>query len=123
MTYRICLLTALILFAGCISANDVLPLASEHVLFVTTAASLYALGKFFTFMAPRADRGVFWRVFRQTLPWHPVFAGAFIGFAFPQLVPASVGVGRIASALYFAGSGVLATYGHDVLRTWTKYRT
>jgi hypothetical protein len=116
-------LAALVLFTGCVSLSEVLPFASEHVLFMTTAASFYALGRFFKFMAPAPEKGRFWRLFRQTLPWHPVFAGVFLGLFCPGICPASVGTGRIACALYFAGAGVLATYGHDVFRTWEKYRS
>lgn len=120
MTILLCLLACLA--AGCVSANEIIPVASAHVLFLTTAASLWALGRFATFMAPPAESHWFWRLFRRTLPWHPVFSGAAIGFLFPQVLPADVSAGRVAAALYFAGSGVLATYGHDVFRTWSKYR-
>jgi hypothetical protein len=108
--------------SACFAAADVVPLIESHVLFATTAAMLWGLGKMATALAPEASASGFWALFRRTLPWHPVLTGAWLGLAFPHLVPESVGVGRVAAALYFGASGVLATYGHDVFRTWVKYR-
>jgi hypothetical protein len=109
--------------SGCLGAADVLPLVQDHVLFATTAAMLWALGKFVTALVPPPGNSWFWKLFRRTLPWHPVFAGAWLGLAFPSLVPISVGAGRVAAMLYFGGAGVAAAYGHDVFRTWAKYRS
>lgn len=115
------IMVALVL-SGCFGTSDVIPLLDQHVLFATTAAMLWALGRMATVLAPKACVSRFWSLYRRTLPWHPVLTGAGIGFAFPHLVPQAVGTGRVAAMLYFGASGVLATYGHDVFRTWVKYR-
>lgn len=116
-------MTITLALSGCVGAEDVIPVAQDHVLFVTTAAMLWAMGKFVCALAPHAKVSAFWCMFRRTLPWHPVLTGAWIGLAFPDLLPASVGAGRVAAALYFGAAGVAAAYGHDVFRTWLKYRS
>ena len=121
--FGLCMVLLCVLSVGCVNPSDVIPVASEHVLFLATAASLYALGRFFTAVAPSSEAGRFWLLFRRTLPWHPVFAGGALGFACPTMLPAAVGAGHVAASLYFAAAGVLATYGHDCIRTWVKYHS
>lgn len=108
--------------AGCLTPVDVMPLVQAHLVFFATSAMLWAIGRCVTALVPKASAGGVWRLFRRTLPWHPVAAGAWIGYAFPHLLPAEFGTGRMASAIYFGAAGVLATYGHAVFREWVKHR-
>ena len=62
------------------------------------------------------------RLFRRTLPWHPVCAGVLLGFVFPDLTPAwfQAVAGRVAGAMYFGACGVLSTWAYDAVRKWRK---
>jgi len=111
-----------VLAYGCgMTTAELLPLAHAHLLFLCSAAVLYSVGRAVNAAAPSAERGWFWRLFRRTLPWHPVFAGFAIGALLHEHLPDGIGDGRLASGIYFGASGVVATYAHDILRTWSKY--
>lgn len=73
------------------------------------AGVLYTLGVVANRIAPPASRNAFCRLYRRTLPYHPVFAGA----AFGHCVIGDVTMGALA--------GLLATWGRAVFRTWQKY--
>jgi hypothetical protein len=113
---------ALALIGGCmVESTDLLALLGSNLLFFTNAAVLWGIGRAVTSLAP-APTTPLWKLFRRTLPWHPVAAGAFIGFTWSHMLPESAGHGRIAAAIYFGASGVLAAYAHDLFRTWLKHR-
>lgn len=115
----------LLLFAlalsACANPAEALPLALPHLIFFTNAAVLYAIGRGATALAPPASRGLLWRLFRRTLPWHPLIAGACVGLLWPSMLPSAAGEGRPTAAMYFGASGVLACYGRDLFQTWIKY--
>lgn len=72
------------------------------------AGVLYTTGKVLKRIAPPASRNAFWRLYRRTLPHHPVFAGAVFGYAVDNVT-----MGAIA--------GLIATYGYDAYKVWQKY--
>ena len=113
-------LIAVLLLTGICIPEAALPTAQPHVIFFALSAVLWGVGKGVTALAPAAEASLFWRVFRRTLPWHPVIAGAGIGVAFPELVPGAPG--KMFAAIYFAAAGIFAAYDHDLLRTWGKFK-
>jgi hypothetical protein len=105
------------------SAQDaIVRFLSEHPQFAAVSAILWALGQMAKGLAPLPSAGRFWRWYRKTLPWHPIFVGSVFGLAFPQLSLEGFGPGRAAASLFFAGSGVGAVFFHTfVYRPWTKH--
>lgn len=102
--------------------ETLLPLATLHWPFLACAAVLWALGQAGKALAPAAEAGPLWKWYRATLPWHPLAIGALIGACFPALAPFMAGNTRPIATLYFAASGVLSCYAHDVWQTIAKYR-
>lgn len=100
--------------------ETLLPVALTHWPLLAMAAVLWALGQMGKAVAPPAEASAAWKLYRQTLPFHSVIAGCVIGACFPVLAPFTAA--RPLSALYFAASGVLGSYGHDIYQTWRKYR-
>lgn len=102
--------------------ETVLPLALVHWPLFALAAVLWALGQAAKAVMPPAEAGPVWKLLRATMPWHPVLVGAVVGVCFPVLAPMVVGNARPVAALYFAASGVVACYAHDIYQTWIKHR-
>lgn len=104
------------------SAQDAIAkFVSEHPQLIAVAAILWALGQMAKGLAPPPSAGHFWRWYRKSLPWHPIFAGAAFGLLLPQLAGDGFGPGRAAAALFFASSGVGAVFFHTfVYRPWSK---
>lgn len=102
--------------------ETMLPLALVHWPLFATAAVLWAFGQAAKALMPPAEAGRVWKLLRASLPWHPMIAGAFVGLCLPVLAPLVIGDARPVAALYFAASGVLAAYWHDVYQTWMKHK-
>ena len=102
--------------------ETLLPLAATHWPFIALAAVLWALGQAGKALAPDASAGPMWKAYRATLPWHPLLMGALVGACFPALAPFASGDARPLAVLYFAASGVLSCYAHDVYQTIVKYK-
>lgn len=100
--------------------ETLLPVALTHWPFLAVAAVLWALAQAAKAVAPSADAGPGWKLYWSTLPFHSVIAGCLVGACFPVLAPFAAA--RPLSALYFAASGVLSAYGHDIWQTYRKHK-
>lgn len=88
-------------------------------LFVS-AAVLSLFGEFFkkyVFTKARAKTNAVWLWVRRTMPLHPVVAGALLGLIPGMPLPDGV-EGLTSSALYYAASGLLSTWGYNLFKQW-----
>lgn len=77
--------------------------------------------KKYVFTKTLAASHTVWLWIRRTMPLHPVIAGALMGLIPGMPLPDGV-KGTTAAALYYAGSGLLSTWGYDLFRQWLAAR-
>jgi len=83
----------------------------EHWPLFFAVIVLWALGKLIKALTTHKRAGA-WATFHRTMTWHPMLMGAALGMVPGAPVPASVSdLGAFAASLYFAGAGVIASFG------------
>lgn len=111
--------------SGCVDTETLtatLPLLSEWWSLPAFAAIAWTGGQAAKALAPAAETHPGWKFFWRTLPYHPVVGGILFGLSGVGPLPTFVTKAHGSGALYYGLAGVLATYGHDLWVTWTKYK-
>lgn len=131
------MLAALLLLCLLCSACDPLiavqlwPMVEANATGIAAAVIFVGTGELVkTALPARAGESAPSRLFRRTIPWHPVCAGIFLGLVFPGLTPAwvismassaSAGAAEhVAGAMYFGAWGVGSTWLYAAWHEWRK---
>lgn len=102
----------------------IIPILVENWPLFFVAAIFWLFGQQIKKFAPDAKSSLFWKIFRMTLPLHPVIAGALLGLLPFMPLPATINaLGGIVGSLYYAGAGFLSVYGHDIFQSARKHLT
>jgi len=107
--------------------DEIVQFVSDHyplLVFALTAAFVVQVFKSAVWTAKRADgqgtrAGFFWWM-RKTLPVHPVVAGALFGLVPGLPVSPDVPETVAAHAVYYAGAGILSTWGFAIVKGVAK---
>lgn len=110
--------------SGCVSnetLSTVLPVLQEWWSFISFAAIAWTAGQMAKHLAPPpSTKG--WKFFWRTLPYHPVVLGVLFGCTGWGPMPVALVKAHATGAMYYGAAGVLATYAHDLWKTWVKYK-